>query len=846
MKRKTFTLLTIFLFSASLGIAQVKWTNPGPGGGSDLHVLTFDPGNKDIIYVGGDIEGIFRTTDGGKTWENINNNIAQKPYGGNMYWINDIVVDPVDHKTVYLCSGAGLFKSTDRGDSWKELYRDEIYGEESVSISTIAIDPSNPQVIYMGLGNRADGSYSDYNPFPGYLGKTGLFRTKDGGKTWDSLGVGMPDSTGIHSIVMKNSDTLFISTTSGIFRSVDGGSSWTVQNKDLPHNNTHILKGLDVWGTYTLFLSMKTLADPSDSTSFQGGLFKSTDLGESWIDITSNLPRYQTLGSMFYEYWKFDVNPESPNIIFVATTNGSGWEEAGIYATWNGDSSQPYWYWVEYPTIGAWINPEWHDDPYVFDIKFAPSDTSRLAYCMIHVKISDNGGNSWKQAFSQKAGRGWKTTGMELMNTDAIGFHPANPGIFYVGYDDMGLFRTQDGGSSFIRLDSHQDPAIGNLANTDGVKDIEVDPDNGDLYMSRWGGSQGSYLNDYHDGGIVFSSDSGNTMKDISAGLPFKRCDLVLDKKTGSPASRTLYSAVYYDGVYKSTNSGKSWTAINKGLGNDKSFAWEIAVNPKNPDILYLGMNTRGDLQKSLYKSTDGGSNWNLLNNFPAGDILKIFVDKNGDVYTSLVDYYDWGYDGGLYHSGDGGKSWNEILDHHRIVDIQVHPLNDDVIVAAGAQWYKIDSIPQGIYLSKDKGRNWEIISKSVNHTFFNFARFSKLDTHRVYAGTAGGGLWVSEDLGIKVKSGIREIKKKESLLDVTPNPFTGRYTVTLDLKQPTGVVLEIYDLVGERKEVIVERRVNKGSHHFELNASGLSPGMYFISLKTNGHFYEGKKVVKY
>ena len=70
-----------------------NWQNIGPGAGSDLHFLAVQPDNADIIYAGGDIEGLFKTTDGGQTWQSINNNLAQEHYSAGIYWINDIVID---------------------------------------------------------------------------------------------------------------------------------------------------------------------------------------------------------------------------------------------------------------------------------------------------------------------------------------------------------------------------------------------------------------------------------------------------------------------------------------------------------------------------------------------------------------------------------------------------------------------------------------------------------------------------------------------------------------------------------------------------------------------------------
>ncbi len=486
-------LFPVFLFSFLVispvfGQTQFSWQNIGPGGGSDLHFIAIQPDNPDVIYVGGDIEGIFKTTDGGDSWQNINNNLAHLAYGGDVYWTNDIVIDPVNHQRIYFCSGAGLFRSEDGGQSWSLLYPKQYNeGDPLISVATVGIDSNNTNRIFMGLGDGAESAFADFEPFPNYDGAVGLYRSLDGGNTWQLLNTGMPAGTSIHSIVVvpQMPNTIIVATSKGIFRSTDGGNSWTPANSGLPHTNIHRLKGIQSDSLYYLFASLKTLGTPGDSTTFRGGIFRSTDLGQTWTDITGDLPRYDAEDSLFYDYWKFDVNSTDPDMIVAATTRGSGFDSPGVYATWDGGLA---WDLIYMPTIGGWMDTTWFWDPYAFDIKMAPANPNRLVLCLVDVEISDDGGINWHQAFTQPNGNAWKGKGLELMNTEIVAFHPTNVDIFWVGYDDMGLFRTEDGGNSFIRLDPHMDPTIGTLTGIDAVKDIQIDPDNGDLYISRYQG----------------------------------------------------------------------------------------------------------------------------------------------------------------------------------------------------------------------------------------------------------------------------------------------------------------------------------------------------------------------
>ncbi|RMH76826.1 MAG: T9SS C-terminal target domain-containing protein [Calditrichaeota bacterium] len=596
---------------------------------------------------------------------------------------------------------------------------------------------------------------------------------------------------------------------------------------------------MQIWGDYYLFTSLKTLGIPGDSTTFQGGIFRSTDYGQSWTDISGDLPRYDAEDSLFYDYWKFDVHPTDPDMIVTATTRGSGFDEPGVYATWDGGLA---WDFLYMPAIGGWMDSTWFWDPYAFDIQMAPSNPNRVVLALVDVEISNDGGLNWNPAFTQPVGNGWKGNGLELMNTETVAFHPTNPDIFWVGYDDMGLFRTEDGGNSFIRLDPHMDPTIGALSGIDAVKDIQVDPVNGDLYISRYQGSQGGLLEDFSAGGVVFSSDLGDTQMDISGGLPAGRCDLVLDPQSGAPGSRTLYTAIFHHGVYKSTNSGASWAAINSGLGNNAQYAWEIAVHPTNTQVLYLGLNSRGRGIPGLYKSTDGGQSWQSVSSFPAGDVLSLFVDSGDRVYASVTDNFDWNTDGGLYVSNDGGGTWQEILNHSRIVDITRHPSSPQVLLAAGQPWYKVGNDLGELYLSSDGGQSWQVISDGIRHTFFNFARFHSLHPDSLYAGTAGGGLWFTADAVVGIPDG-QPIVRDFVLRQNYPNPFNPTTTIVYHIPRRSHVRLSIYDLLGREIMTLVNREQVAGEYSVNLNAESLPGGIYLYRLEA-GTFRQTRKMV--
>ena len=236
--------LSIVFINAVDSYAQ--WQSIGPGGGSDLHFAAIQPDNADVIYVGGDIEGIFKTTDGGNTWKNINNNISHTNLGAGAYWTNDIVIDPINFNRVYFCSGVGLFRSENAGDSWNLIFPSSyLPDDEGISVSTIAVDPNNTDRLFIGLGDGADGALADFHPFGNYEQQTGIYRSINGGASCEELDIGMPAFTNVHSIIIvpNEPEKIIISTSKGIYKSSNGGDSWQSSNNGLPHTNVHRLLG---------------------------------------------------------------------------------------------------------------------------------------------------------------------------------------------------------------------------------------------------------------------------------------------------------------------------------------------------------------------------------------------------------------------------------------------------------------------------------------------------------------------------------------------------------------------------------------------------------------------------
>ena len=475
MKRSFAHIMLVALLVQSAN-GQISWTPVGPGAGSFLMSIAIHPENPDILYVGGDIEGVYKSVDGGDTWRSMSTGLQGDNRTASVYAVQELVIDPVDHETIYASTWSGLFKSFNGAETWSEI-SPIVATEDAVPYSFVTVDPGNNQIVYTGIGD-AD---------PNEDGTGEVFRSLDAGQTWELLDTGFPDDAVIHGIAIVtdtpvDNRTILVSTGAGVFRSLDNGSSWEAANSGLPHTNVRRLVYRGDTSPGTLFLSIHSEGDPSDPSTFKGGLYKSTDLGASWSSIDGNLPAvpYEDPDDPppFYDYWKFAIHPNDANTILTGSNLG-GWSDLwGIHRTTDGGAT---WEKADLQITRGWLDEVWWNDDNISILEFAPNDPNIIYAGSEFVQKSTDGGTSWTQVYTERVGNAWRTRGMELMEAYAVAFHPTDPNVVFVGYDDMGIWRSDDGASSFLRLDETQKPG-----GFDSVSSIVIDPVHRDrLHFTR-------------------------------------------------------------------------------------------------------------------------------------------------------------------------------------------------------------------------------------------------------------------------------------------------------------------------------------------------------------------------
>jgi photosystem II stability/assembly factor-like uncharacterized protein len=265
--------------------------------GATITKLVFDPLQPNVLYAAGYGGSLFKTIDGGKTWESLNKGIENLR-------MQSLVIDPSNSGTLYVGDTMykGIYKSTDYAQSWSPV--SPLLEDFNPYIWDLVIDPLNTITLYAG-------------------GEGGVYKTTDGGASWNPMGQGRP-STHVVSLAMdpENPNILYAGTyrQNGLYKSTDGGENWRIANT-----------GIEWYGDVP---SVSALAiNPSNSNVLYAGtgtynqddvlglgVFKSTNGGENWIPVNTGLPYWG--GGIFPRIYSLAIDPLRPSTVYCGTEYG--------------------------------------------------------------------------------------------------------------------------------------------------------------------------------------------------------------------------------------------------------------------------------------------------------------------------------------------------------------------------------------------------------------------------------------------------------------------------------------------------------------------------------------------
>jgi len=621
---------------------------------SDPNIVWVGTGEANIFRASEAGIGVFKSTDAGKTW-------AHMGLDGT-YTIGRIVIHPANPDIVYVAATGhewtynperGVFKTTDGGRTWQKV----LYISEQVGVNDLVMDPADPETLYAATWNRTRRRWSD--PVPG--GGKGLMKTTDGGRTWEPINNGLPDLQYVGRIgidlcrTKPNVIYAYIDDhTPGrepqpgeldsygrprqrgiigaeVYRSDDKGKTWQKMTPSTPYYETF-------GGTYGWVFS-QIRVDPNDPNTvyIMGlGLAKSTDGGKTFTNVY-----YENLHGDHHGLW---IDPSDSNYLInvndgganVSYDGGKSWRDFhdGIPATqfYNVayDFQSPFWVYGSVQDQGTFRGqipllrpgqresarrmmmfgmpePKWEPAPGGEGTLIAvdPSDPSTMYSSSFYGRLmrSEYKDGQWgtKDIYPKAPQAEPEYRGQWLAATM---LSPHNPLVVYLGYQY--LFRSMDRGESWDRLSpdlTYDNPdQQGKWPFAIPFATITAVDESPFRFGVLYAGTD--------DGRVWVTKDSGETWAEITAGLPFNKhvTKLVASKYDAATVYVTLIGREDDDFnpyIYKSTDFGKTWTSIAANIPGGPVNV--VREDPKKKEILYAGTDT------GVYVTIDGGKTWNVL-----------------------------------------------------------------------------------------------------------------------------------------------------------------------------------------------------------------------------------------
>jgi photosystem II stability/assembly factor-like uncharacterized protein len=737
-----------------------NWTITGYGGGGAMFNPAVSPHNPDYAYVSCDMSQSFVTYTGGESWRMFN-------LRGMVHFY---AFDPLDSNTVY-ANSIGLFRSSDKGNTWNLIYPDpsEILGigskgdeadeylitKDSTSRHVLAftVDPANSDMLYAVISVNSE---------------TGFYFSNDKGASWIRnfiLGNGAKNIFVVPSSPV-NERTIYITGNNTIAARENG--SWKINRG--PSGVTRLTEysgGFDQkLNKYIIYAtSGKSYFNPEGDIS---GIYYTDDGGMNWKNMQDGLVNLCIKNSGIPEWRCVATSAFNPGTVYISynglkidqdTTCIGVAKSEDFGRTWKlvlKDCLMENGYKYSDNYKGGWLDerygPTWGENP--FAIGVSPSDPE-VCYTTDFGRTikSTDGGKSWEQLYTRKKPEaGWESRGLDVTTGYSIAFDPFDLNHAFITNTDVGLMESNDGGVSWMSGTLNNGIPRKWQGNTYHIK---FDPDvKGRIWavmsgvhdlprykMWRRNGLAG------FDGGILVTEDGGRMWQVLSHDIGEAAMTFILADPTSNKESRTLYACAFGKGVYKSTDGGKTWEQKNNGIEGTEPLAWSM-VRRVHDGVLFLLVNRKSetgnlgtDQDGALYRSDNGAEKWTKLALPPETNCpTSLLIDPENPDFLVLS---AWGRSsktrlsqsigGGIFISKDDGQTWENVLNK----DQYIHDLTYDV---RNKRYYAC-GFSSSAYLSDDKAQTWKRI-KGFNHKLGRRVDIDPLNPEMIYINTYGGGVW--------------------------------------------------------------------------------------------------------
>jgi len=689
--------------------SELRWRNIGPFRAGRVNAVTGVIGQPDVYYFGSVGGGVWKTINSGRTWNPIFDSESVGSIGG-------IGVAPSNSNIIYVGTGEadlrdsisfgnGMYKSVDAGKTWKHLGLDK-----TRQISRVLVDPKNPDVVFVAVLGHVYGPHAD----------RGVYRTKDGGATWQKV-LYKNDDLGAIDLAFDpvNAQTIYASLWNvrrppwfiyapangpgaGIFKSTDGGNTWTQLTNGLPTEGVGRI-GLSV--SQTNRNRVYAIVDAKE-----GGLFSSNDAGTTWTKVSGD---NRIWGRGWY-FNKVTADPKDPDTVFVQNTS--------VYKSTNGGKT---WTAIKGAPGGddyhqLWINP---DDPRRMILA---SDQGCI--------VTQDGAQTWSSWYNQSTAQlyhvatdyrfpYWATGAQQ--DSGAVGVPTRSSHSEISNHDWTGLCAGGEAGYT------------------------APDP----LHPEILFGGTVTRCN-------VVTGASQNVSPERGSG-PFRHAwTQPLIFSTADP--RALYFANQY--LYKTTNGGESWTQISQDMTREEpgspanlneaatndvppntppahrlGVIYTIAPSPLRAPMIWIGTD-----DGYIHLTNDDGKTWTNVTppELTAWSKVTMMDASHFDVkeaFASVERHQLEDYEPYIYRTRDSGKTWQKIT-NGLPAGVYVQTVKEDPVkrglLFAGTEL--------GAYVSFDDGDHWQSLQ-------LNLPRASVRDLvikgDDVVVATHGRGFWVLDNI---------------------------------------------------------------------------------------------------
>ncbi|MFN0173443.1 MAG: T9SS type A sorting domain-containing protein [Saprospiraceae bacterium] len=768
---------------------SAPWKLEGPANiGARINCIAVSPFNKDIIFIGYSQGGVWRTENGGQTWEPV--------FDDNKFLsIGQIVFDP-SHGTIYVGTGDpnisgypfigdGLWVSNDGGNTWQSL------GLESQRIiSKIVIPPLQSNVLYVAAMGLPFERNSD----------RGLYKSATWGSSWQQK-LFISDQTGIIDLVMSptdpntlyaaawdrirnNQESIISGENARIWKTIDGGNTWTKLGGGLPEGSQSRI-GLAI--------------DPSNANHIVAsyvntnlgfsGLFETFDGGETWNENPCEGLNFGFQSSFAWYFGKIRINPHNPLDIWLLGVE-----------SWRSQDGGESW------ELAAGFQQGVHADHH--DLAFPDAQTFLLATDGGLYRSTDNA-NSWQ-----------KIENIPTTQFYRVAYNPHEPAFYYGGAQDNG---TSKGNAA--SLENWMSVFGG-----DGFQAV-FHPLNPNIYYYEF------------QNGSIYGTTTGGNFDPATEGIDDSdRRHWDMQYAISNHDENVMYAGTYR--MYQGFGHLPIWTPISEDLTDGNIFGSRyhtistLNESSLDPDLIYVGTT-----DANVWRGNPADQTWvNITAGLPERYVSSVKASSSDQnrVFVSHTGYKSNDFTPRIHRSDDQGGAWTPIvgdLPNLAINDLVILPGHQDTVIFAATDG--------GVYGTTNGGQHWERLGTGIP-TVPVYSLGINLEQRTLIAGTFARSLLSFPLDSLKLGENSNTFTPNgytAPILSISPNPASGATVLKVEhLRSGQMAEISIVDLSG--KTVFKKQVKGFGKHEERIDLQEIPAGIYIAYAQTGGKAWGARKFV--